>query len=87
MDWVLVSIVITAIATVAIAIYSWASLKLSQAIKNQEETYRNILVELTKRHQSELKDLYQAITIATLIGGHSNTIATSLNSRNFIQVM
>jgi len=55
------SILVTAIATCFIAHYSKVSSNLAKEIKNQEE-----------RHQSDLADLYQAIVIATLMGGASN---------------
>jgi K+-sensing histidine kinase KdpD len=61
MDLTTVSIFITAIATCVIAVYSVISSNLAKEIKNQ-----------TRQHQSDLSDLYQAIVIATLMGGSSN---------------
>ena len=74
MEWITVaSILVTAIATCFIAHYSKVSTALAKEIKDQEKSYRDSLENLTKQHQSELSDLYQAIAIATLMGGSSNT--------------
>lgn len=73
MDWTVISVVVTAIATCVIAYYSYASNRLANEMKLQDARYQERLEKLSKHHQSELSDLYQAITIATLMGGSSNT--------------
>jgi hypothetical protein len=73
MDWTSASIVISAIATSVIAIYSIMSYKLAKEITKQDKSYRDSLENLTKNNQNELSDLYQAIVIATLMGGSGNT--------------
>lgn len=76
MDWLTISSTITAIATGVIAYYSYVSNKLSNAIRAQETNYRKTLEEMTDQHHKDLSDLYQAIVIATLIGGHSSAEQT-----------
>lgn len=80
MDWItLTSILITAIATCFIAYYSKVSSNLAKEIKNQDKSYRESLEKLTKLHHKDLSDLYQAIVIAMLMGGSSNsTVVTGL---------
>lgn len=58
----IISIIVTAIATCFIAYYSFVSSKIADEIKKQND-----------KHDSELKDLYQAIAIATLMGGNGNS--------------
>ncbi len=76
MDWLAISSGVTAFATAVIAYYSYVSNKLSNAIRDQEINSRQALEKMTERHHNDLGDLYQAIVIATLIGGHSPTEQT-----------
>ncbi len=74
MEWIsIVSIFITAVATCVIAWYSKVSSDLAKELKSQEMNFRQGLEDLTKQHHKELSSLYQAITIATLMGGSSNS--------------
>jgi hypothetical protein len=74
MNWItVISIFISTIATCFIAYYSKVSTNLAKEIKNQDKNYRENLESLSKQHQDQLSDLYQAIVIATLMGGSSNT--------------
>ncbi len=73
MNWItIISIIATAIATCFIAYFSRVSTCLAKEIKDQDKSYRDKFENLTKQHQTELSDLYQAIVISTLMGGSSS---------------
>ena len=69
--WEVVSIVVTVVATVAIAYYSRHSYKLSQKLN-----------EINVQHQQEIKDLFQAIVVSNLVDKGS---ATTTAIREFKQ--
>jgi len=74
MEWIsIASFFVTAAATCVIAWYSVVSSNLAKELKKQEMSYRKGLEDLNKQHQRELSSLYQAIAIATLMGGSSNS--------------
>lgn len=74
MEWLIgISTLITALATIAIAYFAKTNSDLTAEIINQEKNFHEHQEALIKQHQKELSDLYQAITIATLMGGSSNT--------------
>ena len=61
-DWVMVgATVVTAVATGVIAFFTWKMHQVTQQHSRKEEEFRQ-----------QLSDLYQAITIATLLSGNSN---------------
>ena len=65
---VVTSSIVTALATTAIAIFSWCSYCLSKEIKKSME-------DQSKREEefkSQVKDLYQAIVISNLLSGPSS---------------
>lgn len=62
-----ISICLTAVATCVIAIYSLLSFKLSQELKRANE----IKTAGDQEFREQVRDLYQAIVIATLISGPS----------------
>ncbi len=82
MDWQAISSGVTALATGVIAYYSYVSNKLSNAIRAQEANYSEALEAMNKQHHKDLSDLYQAIVIATLIGGHSTAEDTIKKFKN-----
>jgi hypothetical protein len=74
MTWLTVfSMIITAFATCVIAYYSKVSKDLAKEIIDHDQAYHVRIEKLAIQHQHELSDLYQAIAIATLMGGSSNT--------------
>lgn len=65
------SIALTAVATLVIAYYSYQSYKLSEKLS-----------EINDQHQQEIKDLFQAIVVSNLVDKGS---ATSTAIREFKQ--
>ncbi len=61
------SLIITALATVAIAYYSWCSYKLAMSLNSMEKSRE----EKEQEFRQQLSDLYQALVIANLLGGQS----------------
>lgn len=66
------STIITTLATCVIAYFAWASHQVALAIQQQE-----------KAHQKELTDLYEAIMIATVMGGQGNSGVVNTSIETF----
>ena len=65
---IIVSNIVTAVATMAIAIFTWCSYCISQQIKRATE-------DQSKREEefkNQIKDLYQAIVISNVLSGPSS---------------
>lgn len=69
--------VIIAVATAVIAVYSGVNYKLAYQLKKNEEKNQ----ELNRQYQQQTKDLFQAITIATLLS-NSNFMGQYINLIN-----
>lgn len=55
------AIVISAIATVAIAIFTWLNYQIYKKLQEKDEEYKN-----------QISDLYKAIVISNLLSGNSD---------------
>jgi hypothetical protein len=64
-----ISPLISMVATAVIAFYAWRSYELSQQIKNTND----LKIKGDQEFREQLSDLYQAITISTLLSGPSST--------------
>ena len=65
---VVTSSIVTALATTAIAIFSWNSYCLSKQIKKATEDQ----IKRDEEFKSQIKDLYQAIVISNVLSGPSS---------------
>ena len=63
MNWSMIRTAISAVSTVVIAIYSWRNYCLTIELKKSNERRSSENEEF----REQIKDLYQAITIATII--------------------
>ncbi len=68
-----ISTVVTAIATVILAIYARINAKLTNEIRSQDGNFKEAIQNMTINHHKELSDLYQALVISTLISGNSDS--------------
>jgi len=60
--------VLTTIATVTIAFLAYANYRLSKALKESEEKFKESMLQRDEQFRDELKSLYQAMVIATMVG-------------------
>ena len=65
---IMISSIVTAVATTMIAIFTWCSYCLSQQIKKVTEDQ----IKRDEEFKSQIKDLYQAIVISNLLSGPSS---------------
>lgn len=69
---IVIATIVSSLATAAIAWLSWSTLQLSKVIKTRDENYQKQLAEKEDEHRKEIRDLYEAIVIATIISGPSS---------------
>jgi len=65
--------IINLLAICVIAYYAFESHRLAKNSHKQEKNFRETLNEINEKHQQELRDLYQAIVISTIMSGNSNS--------------
>lgn len=70
---IMISSIVTAMATTAIALFSWRSFCLSEEIKKVTESH----LEKEEKFKNQTKDLYQAIVISNILSGPSSYGALS----------
>lgn len=68
----IISQIISAIATVVIAIVTWQNFLLIKKINKRDADYRKHLANKDDEYKSNIKDLYQAIVISNLLSGPSS---------------
>ena len=68
----IITSIISALATVVIAIVTWQNYRLIKIINKKEEEYKLALREKDEEYRSHIKDLYQAIVISNLLSGPSS---------------
>jgi len=70
---IIVATLINALAVIVIAWYASTNYKLANKVHNLEKEMQKQNKEAREKQRQELGDLYQAITIATLLSGSSGT--------------
>ena len=65
--------IVMMLATMVIAYYAYANHCLSKEMNRSAKQRQDEIRESTEQHQQEIKDLYQAIVVSTLISGPSST--------------
>jgi len=61
--------IINVLAVCVIAYYAFSSHRFANNSHEREKEFRKDLTKINQKHQQELRDLYQAIVIATIPSG------------------